>query len=236
MGVLVKLLVGGVVVGGGIYLVSRTTASASASPAPPAGPTPQGGGGGVMSRMEAIQQLQRDLAAERAKTPVDAAKVARLERALGELAAAELQARGVTAPAAPAAAAPVQTSAPPPVAHLAPLYPEGTQASWGGYTGTIKQAWRDDLNRWCYTVVVGPIPVLGTTEIVRDEQGLKDELADRLGQPKGPAYPRGLNVVRNGKGGLVESAVLEGGVWTYRLRGWNEPIGERALADLLGRA
>jgi len=214
---------------------ARAAAAAAPPPEPPAG-------GGVIPRDQAMREIAAAIDWAKAQRPVDEAKVRRLQVALGQFAAQELKAQGLPVPAGaetlgPPAGPPASAPLP---ARPAPLYPEGLQASFGGKTATVLTAFYDTTRTpatWIYDVRIEPVPVVGSYVWAgKTEVEIKDELARQLGTPVGPAYPPGLTVMRNGKGGLVQIAVLDGDHWWYELKGWGSPITEPELQRLLGGA
>lgn len=121
-----------------------------------------------------------------------------------------------------------------PAAPAAPLYPVGLAAALGDKRARVLSA-KWDGTTWQYTVEVDAGPLIPTFSIARPEIELRALLAEHAGQPAGPAYPRGVVLLRNGQAAAIDDARAEGGTYTYQVRGWPARVSEADLAAALAR-
>lgn len=115
-----------------------------------------------------------------------------------------------------------------------PRYPVGLAATLGDNKAVVTAAAFQN-GTWVYTVVINPDALIMTMTLTKPEAELKTLLAQQIGQPAGPAYPRGLLVFRNGQGGLIEDVKADGATWSYQVRGWPARVSEDQLAAILGK-
>lgn len=141
-------------------------------------------------------------------------------------------------PASPAAPASSKSAPVAPTTPRAPLYPVGLQAKLGSKTATILKAWLDGQGGAHYTVKVDGVPLLGSLTRDTSEDKLRQTLAKEVGQPLAPrqAFPLGLELYRNGQGGLIERVEPRGNTFAYTFRGWPNPVTQAELFMILGRA
>lgn len=184
---------------------------------------PRGGGNlGGENMNQRIMEIQRLSAAIEAEP--DAAKKKTLVDQRAKLAAEELaKARADAAIKATLDKAPQ------------PPYPVGLVAKFGKREATITRAWQDDQG-WHFKVDLktGELFGLGSGTYDVTEAELRQRLADELGAlAPGQLYPRGIYVMRGGKGGVVDAVERDGETFRYTLRGWGAPVGQGELAALL---
>lgn len=116
----------------------------------------------------------------------------------------------------------------------APLYPNGLTAALGDKRARVTAA-KWDGAMWQYLVEVDAGALIPTFSITRPETELRALLAEHTGQPAGPAYPRGVVLIRNGQSAVIDDARAEGGTYTYQVRGWPARVAEADLALALGK-
>ena len=121
-----------------------------------------------------------------------------------------------------------------------PIYPIGLEASFGGKWVKILNAWQDAGGRWFYQVdaKLGLPFGMADGEHTLSQDDIRAKLIDALGaMAPTQAYPRGISIFRNGKGGLVESAAPgPAGEYVYNLRGWPNAVGEGQMLAILRQA
>jgi hypothetical protein len=222
---LVALIVGGVAAYAIVHGVRGLNAAGSGStstaapvgkpPAPTTPATPRQGGKG-MSRLERIAELS-------AKTPRTTDEQAELQRLAREEIAWREQRRATES--------------------KLPVYPVGMEATFGGKWIKILKAWQNGgTGPWSYQIdaKLGMFLGLGDGQHTLTETEIRSRLTDALGaMGAGQAYARGLNIVRNRVGGLVESATQDPktGEWHYTLKGWGAaPIAQSELTAAMRAA
>lgn len=115
-----------------------------------------------------------------------------------------------------------------------PLYPVGLAAEIAGKKAVIKStAWINGT--WVSTVEIDAGALIPNFTVTKPEAELKQLLAEQIGQPAGPAYPRGLVLYRNGQGGAVEDVKADGATYSYQIKGWPNRVSEAQLAAILGK-
>jgi len=157
----------------------------------------------------------------------------------------------VVAPVPVAKPAPTKAESPRPsprslAAPAAPLplprYPVGLELRFAGKRAVVKKAWQDGQGGWHFLVDVDagmPFGIGNMKDKAVSEQFVRDTLANQLKQTLAPdqAFPSGVEVYRNRKGGLIEKAEkLGAGIWVYTVRGWGAPITQGQLLDQLVKA
>lgn len=170
-----------------------------------------------MQREQEIRKLAAQIVAEK-----DAKRALALKAELAKLAQAEIDAR--KAAAAEAAKVPQ------------PMYPVGLEARFGSRRATITGAKQGADGAWEYTVdLKAGMPLdLGDGTYNLSEAELRQRVAEELGPvAAGQAYPKGILIMRRGRGGLVETVEAKDGGFSYQLRGWPTPVTQVELQELL---
>jgi hypothetical protein len=121
-----------------------------------------------------------------------------------------------------------------------PLYPVGLVAKLKGATVGVLKAWLDGQGAAHYEVsIVGtPLGLYDAKSKAVSESFLRDTLTKQGGQPLAAdqVFPAGVEVYRDGQGGLIEQATRNnGGEWTYTVKGWPNAVGQLELVRILGR-
>jgi hypothetical protein len=115
-----------------------------------------------------------------------------------------------------------------------PRYPIGLAAELAGKRAVVKGAtWANGA--WVYTVEIDAGMLIPNFTVTKPEAELRALLAEQVGQPVGPAYPRGITLYRNGQGGLIEDVQPDAGSYSYQVKGWPKRVTEAELAAVLGR-
>ena len=120
-----------------------------------------------------------------------------------------------------------------------PRYPVGLEVRFSGNTAKVKKAWQDSQGGWHFEIDLKTSMPLGFGSVKNkavSEQFLRDAVANQLKQPLAPdqAFPLGVEVYRNGRGGLIEAVNRSPeGIFVYRVKGWDGPVTQGKLLDEL---
>jgi len=183
-----------------------------APPAPkPAAPTQ---GGKSMSKLQRIMELQDvikgDSSAGKTKTKAEQTELQKLASDV----AAELK---------------------------QPVYPPGMRAQFGKRDATIMGATQDAQGVWHYTIDLksGEFLGLGSGTYNKTEAEVRAAISSELGaMGTGQSFPRGITVMRNGKGGTIQSASQDPktGEWQYQITGWPNAVAQSELTATMRAA
>jgi hypothetical protein len=121
-----------------------------------------------------------------------------------------------------------------------PMYPVGLEATFGGKWVKIIQAWQEKAGGpWSYAIMakLGMAFGLGDGKHTQTEAEIRSRIAGALGaMAPGQFYPAGLQVFRNGQGGLIEKVTKNAdGTFSYQLRGWPNTVTQSELQGILTR-
>ena len=120
-----------------------------------------------------------------------------------------------------------------------PRYPVGLIVKFDGKKATIKAAWQDGQGGWHFKVDIDAGLFFKVKDKAVSEQFMRDTISNALKQPLAAdqAFPLGVEVYRNGKGGLIEAVSRSPeGLFVYRVRGWDSLVTQGALLDELVKA
>jgi len=252
MGWVLELLLFGGAVGGLVYLATRPGGVPQWPAAPPQPTPPQAEIKKLAAEVAAETEKQQAVKAQLDNLTAAAAKAPpavkqQLEAAKAQLAAAAaqgaekqkaLKAELVSKAAVEVAAARKAEDK----AAAGPMYPVGLQAKFSGNVAVIKKAWQDGQGNWHYKIDLDHPLLIGSIKL-RDKEVsevyLRQQLAEQghITLQPGQAYAQGIEIYRNGQGGLVMRAEKnQTGHWLYTMRGWSNPVTQNELLGILTRA
>jgi hypothetical protein len=117
-----------------------------------------------------------------------------------------------------------------------PRYPVGLIVKFDGKQATIKKAWQDGVGGWHFLVDINAGLFFNVKDKAVSEQFMRDTISNALKQPLAPdqAFPLGVEVYRNGRGGLIEAVSRSPeGLFVYRVKGWDGLVTQGKLLDEL---
>jgi hypothetical protein len=117
-----------------------------------------------------------------------------------------------------------------------PRYPVGLEMRFDGKKATVKKAWQDGQGGWHFLVDIDAGFFLKIKDKAVSEQFIRDTLSAQLKQTLGPeqAFPLGVEVYRNGKGGMIEAVSRNPeGIYVYRVKGWENLVTQGQFLDEL---
>jgi hypothetical protein len=123
-----------------------------------------------------------------------------------------------------------------------PAYPLGMEATFSGKWVKILKAWQvDGKGPWSYQIdaKLGLFMGLGDGTHTVTEEEIRQRLTDALGpMAPGQAYARGVTVMRNGKGGLIQTVTQDPrtGEFCYQLQGWPNAVAQSELTAIMRAA
>jgi len=120
-----------------------------------------------------------------------------------------------------------------------PRYPVGLEVRFAGKKAVIKKAWQDGQGGWHFHVDIDAGLFFKVKDKAVSEQYMRDTISAALKQPLAPeqAFPLGVEVYRNGKGGLIEAVSRNPeGLYVYRVKGWPDLVTQGRLLDELVQA
>ena len=120
-----------------------------------------------------------------------------------------------------------------------PIYPIGLEAKLGGRQARIVKSWVDAQGVVQYAVDLKLGLLFGAGDGVHtvSEAKLRETMASETKQSLAldQAFPAGVQIFRNGQGGVIDSVVKQDGMWVYQIHGWPTSTPQAQLLQILGR-
>lgn len=146
----------------------------------------------------------------------------------------------LTDPVSPESPKPAPKSLAAPAAPLPlPRYPVGLEVRFDGKKAVIKKAWQDGQGGWHFLVDIDAGLFFKVKDKAVSEQFMRDTISNALKQKLDPeqAFPLGVEIYRNGRGGLIEAVSRSPeGLYVYRVKGWPDIVTQGKLLDELVKA